>query len=331
MGADWNDDVRGDAPRDDLDLRRVDRIVLSYLGAAGIWIAVSGPIASWLATTTGLSLEVLEIAKGLVFVGLTGLVLHRALRRWAYRIRDAARVEREAATRTRQLDQLRSEFLTSISHELRTPLTSVVGYADSIHVLAQARGEHELAQHADRLVVNADRLRQLVLDLLETDALLRGQGQLRARTVDVAALVTRVVEATATPDHTVQYEGERLDAMLDVAKVERVVAMLLHNVVRHTPAGTRVEVRWHTQDGQLRLEVTDDGPGFPALEGGAVFAPFVQGHAAAAQAKPGMGLGLTLVQQYVQLHGGDVEASNRPEGGACVAIRMPLGIAAAVG
>ena len=145
------------------------------------------------------------------------------------------------------------------------------------------------------------------------------------------ALVARVVEATDTPDHHVQYEGERLDARLDVAKVERVVAMLLHNAVRHTPAGTHVEVRWHTQDGQLCLEVADDGPGFPALERGAVFAPFVQGHAAAAQAKPGMGLGLTLVQQYVQLHGGDVEASNRPEGGACVAIRMPLAVAAPVG
>ncbi len=308
----------------DLDLARVDRIVATYLVVAGLWILAGGPLAAWLAGEAGLPVIAIEVAKGLAFVLLTALLLRVALRRWAGRIRDAALAERAAADRLRRLDELRSEFLTSVSHELRTPLTSIIGYADSVGALARARDEQEIADHADRLVANAERLRGLVLDLLDTDTLLRGAGQLRPRRAEIGALVERVAATVEAAEHEVRTGGQPLEATVDVPKVERVVAQLLHNALRHTPPGSVVDVRWHADDGELCLAVQDDGPGFPVLEDGTVFAPFVQGPAAAAQPNPGMGLGLTLVQQYVQLHGGRVGAHNSPGGGACVEVWLPL-------
>jgi signal transduction histidine kinase len=156
--------------------RRIERIALVYLLVAGVWILASGTLASIVAERTAISLATLEIVKGLGFVLVTAAVLHQVLRRWAVRLRRATTVEREAAERMRRAEDLRIAFLTGVSHELRTPLTAIVGYSQTIHRDAGRMTSVMIEELSGRLVVNAERLQAMVIDLLEVDRLLQGSA-----------------------------------------------------------------------------------------------------------------------------------------------------------
>src|SRR5690606_15491309 len=120
---------------------------------ASLWIVLSGPIVTWFADRATLPVSGLELAKELLFVLATGLVLRAALRRWASRVEAAAVREHEAAERLREAEELRSAFLNGVSHQLRTPLTSIIGYGEIIERLCRKERAAELEQFAHRLVV----------------------------------------------------------------------------------------------------------------------------------------------------------------------------------
>ncbi len=306
------------------DSSRVDWIVGTYLVVAIVWILVSSPVAVWIDRHTAVPLGMVETAKGLVFVAVTAIVLRGVLGRWAARLVAAAWREREAADRLRRAESLRSVFLNGVSHELRTPLTSIGGYAATIQRHGGVLAPDQLAELADRLVVNTNRLERLVLDLLDTDALLRGVESLHPRYVDVGPLVRRVAAQTDPRGRTIDLDGVPVMAEVDVAKFERAVKLLLDNVVRHTPPDTAVNVRWRSHGTDLVLIVEDDGPGLAPELSGRAFEPFVQGGVATSSPRPGLGIGLTLVEQYVRLHHGRVAATNAPHGGARIEVTVPI-------
>lgn len=308
----------------DLEAKQVDRVVAAYLVAAALWIALSGPAAAWAARTLGVGQTSVEIIKGLAFVLGTAWALRSSLRRWALRVSATAWREREAADRLRQAEQLRSALLNGVSHELRTPLTSVIGYGHTVKRLCHARQFDQVEPLIDRLMVHADRLEALVVDLTDTDAMSRGMGQPQTQRVDIGELVRRVVDRIDTGTHQVELSGQPMTADVDVPKFERIIGMLVDNAVRHTPESTRVTVGWARQGPELVISIDDDGPGFPADPERRLFEPFVQGDDAAQGAKPGMGLGLTLVEHYVRLHTGRVTATSRPGGGTSMEVRIPL-------
>lgn len=302
----------------------VDRIVGVYFVVAALWIALSSPVAAWIGRHTVITVPSLEMGKGLAFVLVTGLVLRGVLRRWAGRIQAAADRERDVADRLRQSESVRTTFLNSVSHELRTPLSSIVGYGSTIHRHGDDLSREQVRQLAGRLVANAERLERLVLDLLDTDALLRGVETVQVRRTDIGPLVRRAVSHTDPGGRTIELEGPPLVAEVDGAKVERVIELLLDNVVRHTSDATDVMVRWSSQGRDLVLTVDDDGPGLAPELADRVFEPFVQGGSARDAARPGLGIGLTLVDQYVRLHHGRVVATNRPTGGAHIEVILPI-------
>lgn len=302
----------------------VDGIVGTYFAVATLWILFSSPVAAWIGRHTVLTVPSLELGKGLAFVTVTGLVLRGVLRRWAQRIRAAADREREAADRLRQSEAVRSTFLNSVSHELRTPLSSIVGYGSTIHRHAANLTPEQVEELSGRLVANAERLERLVLDLLATDALLRGVETVQLRRTDIGPLVRRAVSQTDAGDRTIDLEGPPLLAEVDGAKVERVIQLLLDNVVRHTSATAGVVVRWGSRGTNLVLTVDDDGPGLAPDLSDRVFEPFVQGGPARDSPRPGLGIGLTLVDQYVRLHHGRVVATNGSSGGAHIEVTLPI-------
>ncbi len=219
---------------------------------------------------------------------------------------------------------MRSTFLNGVSHELRTPLSSIVGYGSTIHRHAVDLTTEQVEGLAGRLVVNAERLERLVLDLLDTDALLRGVETVQVRRTDIGPLVRRAVSHTDPGDRTIDLDGPPLVAEVDGAKVERVIQLLLDNVVRHTSPTAGVMVRWGSRGTNLVLSVDDEGPGLAPDLSDRVFEPFVQGRPARDSARPGLGIGLTLVDQYVRLHHGRVVATNRPSGGAHIEVTLPI-------
>lgn len=302
----------------------VDLIVGIYIGVATLWIVFSSPIAAWIGRRSALSVPTLELVKGLVFVLVTGMVLRAVLRRWARQLQEAAAREREAADRLRQSESVRSTFLNSVSHELRTPLSSIVGYGSTIHRHSAELTPEQVRELAGRLVVNAERLERLVLDLLETDALMRGVETVHVRRTDIGPLIRRAVSGTDPGDRTIDLDGPPLVAEVDADKVERVVQLLLDNVARHASDAAAVSVRWDNRGTNLVLTVDDDGPGLAPDLSERVFEPFVQGGSALKSARPGLGIGLTLVDQYVRLHHGSVVATNLPDGGAHIEVTLPI-------
>ncbi|MFU8840328.1 MAG: ATP-binding protein [Nitriliruptoraceae bacterium] len=235
----------------------------------------------------------------------------------------AAELERTAAD-LRESDDIRVAFLRATSHELRTPLTVVAGLADTLRRHHTELAPEQITELLDRLRGQTERLTTVVSDLLDVDQLTTGLVRASRRPLPLAHVVRSVLEATAIPDRRIETDLTEVVVPGDLAKLERVVANLLANAVRHTRTGGWIGL-WTTEVAdQAELVVEDDGTGLPAGFETRIFEPFVQGPQHRHDARPGTGLGLTLVREYVALHGGSVHAENRTEGGARFVIRLPL-------
>ncbi|MFP4634391.1 MAG: sensor histidine kinase [Nitriliruptoraceae bacterium] len=311
---------------DRLDRSLADRIVAVYLLAAGLWIVVTGPVADQIADRTGTPVVWIEVSKGLAFVLVTAVILRVSLARWVKRIEAAALAERDAADRMRRAEQERLGFFNAISHELRTPLTSVVGYSQIIQRLAHEQPDTaraDLADITERLTANAKRLELLVVDLLEVGRPHPVLEDVRLRRAEVRELLEQVIAAADVGDRDVMVSGDAVEVEADTEKLERAVQLVLDNVCRHTPPSTTITAGVRSDGDEVVITIEDDGPGLPEDRLEEVFAPFVQGTAAIRSASPGMGVGLTLVERYLRLHGGGAVASNRSEGGARFELRLP--------
>jgi PAS domain S-box-containing protein len=246
-----------------------------------------------------------------------------ALRQALERERQALERERQAARQLRALDELKNTFLDAVSHELRTPLATVIGIALTLQRAGSSLAEQDTADLVDRLVANAGKLDRLLADLLDLDRLSKGiLAPQRSRT-DLAALVDRVAQEWR------QRSGRRLEvatepvvAWVDPAKVERVVENLLANADRHTTPDTPVWVKLARRGQEVLLAVEDAGSGVPPELQAVLFEPFRQGPGAPAHA-PGVGIGLSLVARFAELHGGRAWVQDRPGGGASFQVLFP--------
>jgi PAS domain S-box-containing protein len=235
----------------------------------------------------------------------------------------AAELERTAAD-LRASDDIRVAFLRATSHELRTPLTVVAGLADTLRRHHTELAPEQVTELLDRLRGQTQRLTEVVSDLLDVDQLTTGLIRASRRPLPLAHVVRSVLEAAAIRDRQVDTDLTEVVVPGDLAKLERVVGNLLANAVRHTRPGGWIGLRTVEHDGTALLVVEDDGTGLPAGFETRIFEPFVQGPQHRHDARPGTGLGLTMVREYVALHGGSVVAENRAEGGARFTIRLPL-------
>ncbi|MFP4233981.1 MAG: ATP-binding protein [Nitriliruptoraceae bacterium] len=235
----------------------------------------------------------------------------------------AAQLERTAAA-LRISDEIRLAFLRATSHELRTPLTVVAGVADTLRRHHAELSDEQQLELLDRLQVQAHRLTETVTDLLDVDRLTTGLGRATLRPLPLAQVVRTVLDATLTPDRRLDVELTEVVVDGDLPKVERIVANLLDNAVRHTGPGGWIGVRTLVAGDRALLVIEDDGPGLPAAVRERIFEPFVQGPERHNDARPGTGLGLTLVREYVSLHDGTVTAEDREDGGARFTVRLPV-------
>lgn len=231
--------------------------------------------------------------------------------------------EREAAERLRALDELKTTFLTAVSHELRTPLTSVLGGAVTLEQSGAVLGGEERRELIHGVVTNAKRLNRILSDLLDVDRLARGIAEPRLSPTDIRDLIDRiVVESELHGDHPLEVQADRAMVEVDAPKVERILQSLIINAARHTPDGTPIWVRARPQDGGVLLVVEDAGPGVPEGLRTSIFEPFQQGEHPKETAG-GVGVGLTLVSRFAQLHGGRAWVEERPGGGASFRVFLP--------
>ncbi len=234
-------------------------------------------------------------------------------------------VESSLQTRADTEDRLR-RFVSDAGHELRTPLAAVRGYAELMRRGASA--DPEQSRHAaERIEAAGSRMGMLVEDLLLL-ASLDEERPLARDTIDLRHLVDEAVAeaATAGPGHTWSADGpeETITVIGDGVRLHQAVANLLANARAHTPAGTSVTTTVSSDGNHAYVEVRDDGPGFPDALLPRVTERFARGDASRSRATGGSGLGLSIVKAVTEAHGGSLEVSNGPEGGAVIRVTLPL-------
>ena len=218
-------------------------------------------------------------------------------------------LERGLVDQLQQSVRARQDFIASVSHELRTPLTVISGYAETLLHRAESIPE-QLQQHLlERILGNGGELRRLIDQLLDVAALERGHELTTEPTrVDLRELVAQVVDEVAF--HLEGRDGERdvptTWVEVDPTLVRRTLVNLVSNACKYSDPETAVSIRLVPSEGEVRVEVVDQGIGVPKEDRARVFEPFWRGPTAVAEAIRGTGIGLALVREYVAAMGGRV-------------------------
>jgi signal transduction histidine kinase len=236
---------------------------------------------------------------------------------------------RRAQAEAEEATQLKDEFLATLSHELRTPLNAIIGW---IQLLRTRRMDEPNTERAlESIERNAQAQSQLINDLLDVSRIISGKLRLDVRPVAIASVVDAAID-TVRP--AAQAKGIRLKAAYDSAsglmnadpeRLQQVIWNLLTNAVKFSPNGGEVEVRVHRLGSHVEISVSDTGIGIHPDFLPFVFQPFRQAEAGSTRKHPGLGLGLAIVRQLVELHGGEVSAHSQGEAkGSTFRVRLPV-------
>ncbi len=237
--------------------------------------------------------------------------------------------EQKARVQAEQLSQLKDEFLATLSHELRTPLNAMLGWSQ---LLLQGNGDEAMWRRGlETIERNARAQSRLIEDMLDMSRLIAGQMRLDVKPVWPAEFIEAAIE-TARPAALARQVGlhVRLDGgagpiLGDAGRMQQVMANLLSNAVKFTEAGGRVEVSLAREGGQARIAVRDSGVGISEAFLPHVFDRFRQADASSTRRHGGLGLGLAIARQLVELQGGTISAASAGHGkGAEFSLRFPL-------
>lgn len=238
--------------------------------------------------------------------------------------------QRKAAEQALQdAAQRKDEFLAMLAHELRNPLAPIRNAVQILRRLGPAGAQLQWARDViDRQVGH---LARLVDDLLDVSRLLRGKITLRKESLDLATVIQHAVESSrpliearrhtltvSLPPQPLQLEG-------DLTRLAQVFSNLLNNAAKYTEEGGRIELVVEADDKEARIRVRDTGVGIPTTLLPQVFDLFTQAERTLDRTQGGLGIGLTIVKNLVELHGGSVEAySEGPGRGSEFRVRLPL-------
>lgn len=253
----------------------------------------------------------------------------RALRASEGELQNTVARERDARAQIEAADRAKDEFLATLSHELRTPLNTMLGWLNMLRT-GSVR-EHQRGHALEVIERNARLQAQLIEDLLDVSRIVMGKVRLASQAMHVSPIVSTVLESIQP---TADAKGIRLHAHLtpetgrmwgDPSRVHQIVWNLLSNAVKFTPSGGDVTVEIHQDDHYVHLCIRDTGIGIPAQFLPHMFERFRQADSSMTRAHGGVGLGLAIARDLVELHGGTIEAqSDGPNCGATFTVRFPL-------
>ena len=229
-------------------------------------------------------------------------------------------------TDLRRADQIRRDFVANVSHELRTPLTAIRGFVEAL--LDGPSDEENTRKFLEIIARHSARMERLVKDLLRLARLDARQEVLDVAPCDLQALFQAVVSDLA-PSIEAKQQHVGIDVSVDActvdadpAKLHDVIRNLVENAVNYSSDRAEIELSARRDDGAVRIQVADSGPGIPPQDLGRVFERFYR--VDKSRTGPGTGLGLAIVKHLVELHGGEARAENREGGGAVFTVNLPL-------
>ncbi|MBD2210119.1 response regulator [Nostoc linckia FACHB-104] len=247
-------------------------------------------------------------------------------------LRDKALAEAEARQRSQEAaeaaNRIKDEFLAIVSHELRSPLNPILGWAK----LLKKRNLNEITtlRAVETIERNAELQAQLIDDLLDISRILRGKLGLNLETVNLATTIEAALEtvrlaaeAKSMQIHlNLDYKVAQVKG--DSSRLQQVVWNLLSNAIKFTPSGGEIEVKLQQIDSQVEIQVSDTGKGISPDFLPHVFEYFRQADSTITRRSGGLGLGLAIVRQLVELHGGRVWAESLGEDkGATFTVSLP--------
>jgi signal transduction histidine kinase len=227
-----------------------------------------------------------------------------------------------------ELDRMRRDLVANVSHELRTPISALQAVLENLVDGVEPPDPQTFAT----MLQQVERLGRLVTQLLDLSRLESGVMSLRITPFEVRGVFEQAVrearvhmrQKSATPvELDVDVQPDDLRIRGDAERVHQVVANLLDNAMRHSPAGGLVRLAASAADGRARVEVSDEGPGIPRSERTRVFERFYRSDAARSARDGGTGLGLAIVRWIVDLHGGDITVESGASTGCRMVVWLP--------
>ncbi|MEM7371383.1 MAG: tetratricopeptide repeat protein [Bacteroidota bacterium] len=235
--------------------------------------------------------------------------------------------ERKEAEKLRELDAMKTRFFTNISHEFRTPLTLILGQNEQ---LQSAIDDQRLQNRLDMVGRNGHRLLDLVNQVLDVAKIEAGGMELERSRLDAIPFLKHMLysfESMAEEkeiDLIFESNLQDLDTAFDHKKIERVIFNLLSNAMKFTPAGGSVRMQVQEKAKQLHIAITDSGVGIKANQLPYIFDRFYQADSSDNQPQPGTGIGLSLVKELVELHGGNISVDSELNQGTTFRIALPI-------
>jgi two-component system phosphate regulon sensor histidine kinase PhoR len=235
--------------------------------------------------------------------------------------------ERKTVEELRRLSALRADFVSLVSHELRTPMAAVIGAARTLQQRWRELSPDQRESFLELIAGETNRLADLIGDVLDTSRIEAGTFSFRFAEVDLGRLVTDAVATAQIGQDEVQLRADvRLplpEIRGDGERLRQVLTNLIDNAIKYSPAGAEVEVRAYQENGLVRIDVHDSGPGIAKDDQKLIFEKFgrVTGSGAT---RPGTGLGLFIARSIAEAHGGALEVESAPEQGSTFTLELPV-------
>lgn len=310
-------------------------LLLGTAVMASAWLGGTGP--ALLAIVAGAVLGSIDATGAAVDMHLALFIVHGLL--VTFVVAEMSRARQLAEARMQEAEtarlagdaahRMKDEFLATISHELRTPLNAMLGW---VHLLRTGALDSPLTQRGlESIERNARQQARITGDLLDLSRALTGRLRVESRVISLTEAARQAAEAARPAARARQVEllgdwqGESVMVLGDQTRLRQIIWQLLANALKFTPSGGRIEVTVRAAGDRAEVTVADTGLGIDEAFLPRVFDRFTQEDASTTRAATGLGIGLSLVRDLVELHGGDITASNAPAGGGAVfTARFPL-------
>jgi signal transduction histidine kinase len=239
-----------------------------------------------------------------------------------------------ANERLKELDRMKSDFVSNVSHELRTPLTAIKGAVDLMLRRVTGPLTEKQVHYLTRVKSNTQHLTGLINDLLDLSKIESGRIEVRSSPVSLSNLVHEVVDALRplAAEKVIELQSavprKSILVLADRDKINQVLMNLIGNALKFTPVQGRVTVSTSTNgDENVQVSVSDTGPGVPPDETNKIFAKFYQVAELNGTNPKGTGLGLAIAKALVELHGGQIWVESEPSRGSTFCFTLPLSAA----
>jgi two-component system sensor histidine kinase KdpD len=231
-----------------------------------------------------------------------------------------------AAIPAREADRMRTALLNAVSHDLRSPLAIAKATVTSLRSADVHWRESDRRQLLESADIALDRLTELVTNLLDLSRLQADVLSVFPRPLGLEDVVNLAVSQLGAPAGTVDIDvpTDLPDVMADPGLLERVIANIVQNALRYSPAGKPVLLSGSTYGSVIELRVVDRGPGIPEAEREQAFAPFQRRDDLSTTGSPGVGLGLAIARGFTEAMGGSLTMDDTPGGGLTVIISLPV-------